>query len=574
MSVPAGPHGAEEVPRTGVVAASAAGGPLARDLAAHLGARLHSGPARQALTAAWRAGHDRLVLVMALGAAVRLLAPLLRDKGSDPGVVCVDAAGRFAVSLTGAHEGGANTLAGDLARHLGATAVVTTAAEATGVPVLSTLGSRFGLSVEPGGDLAAVGAALAAGERVHLHRERPWPVGPLPGNVVEVAEPAPPLLLVSDRVGQGPRPAVVYRPPSLVVGVGASSGVSAEEVGGLVDAALAGAGLSPRAVAALATIDAKADEPGIVDAAAARGWPLHTLPAERLAGVPVPNPSPVVAAAVGTPSVAEAAALHSGGELVVEKHRSAAATVAVARRPPRGRLALVSLGPGDPAHLTGAAREELAHAEVVLGYRPYVDAAAAHTARGARLERYDLGQEVDRARRALDLARQGRAVALVSSGDVGVYAMASPALEEAGDDVDLVVLPGVTAAQAAAALLGAPLGHDHCAISLSDLMTPWEVIRRRLEAAAAADLVIALYNPRSRRRDWQLEEARRLLLAHRKGATPVGVVRKATRADQEVGLTTLDGLDTTRVDMHSIVVVGSTRTRVRHGRMVTPRGYA
>lgn len=564
----------------GVAAASARGRALARDLADHLGAHLHDGTARDAVRAAWHAGQDQIVLVMALGAAVRLVAPLLGDKSTDPGVVCVDVAGRHAVAVTGGHQRGANALADRIAAHLGGIPVVTTAAEVVGVPALDGLGARFGLVADAGSDLATVAGALVAGEPVLLWRQVPWPTGPLPATVTEIdgpaagaAVPGTPLIAVTDRTAELPRPAAVLRPPSLVLGVGASRGVPADEVGGLIDGALDGAGLAPASVHVVATIDAKAGEQGILDAVARRGWRLTTLPAERLAGIDVPNPSAVVSAAVGTPSVAEAAALHLGGELVVAKSRSARATVAVARRPARGRLALVSLGPGGADHLTAAARDELACAEVVLGYGPYVDAAAPHTGRGARLERYALGEEVERARRAAGLARQGRAVALVSSGDVGIYGMASPALEQAGGDLDVVVIPGVSAGQAAAALLGAPLGHDHCAISLSDRLTPWKAILRRLEAAGEADLVVVLYNPRSSQRTWQLGAARDVLLRHRLATTPVGVVHEAARPGQRVTLTTLGDLDPATVDMVTTVVIGNTRTAVVAGRLVTPRGY-
>ncbi|MFN2555824.1 MAG: precorrin-3B C(17)-methyltransferase [Nitriliruptorales bacterium] len=554
-----------------LAAATAAGRRLAADLASHLGGHLHPGTIRDAISAAWQRA-DQLVLVMATGAAVRLLADHLRDKDTDPGVVCVDDAGRFAVALVGGHERGANALAQRVAVHLGATPVITTASESHDLPALSALGSHFGLRVDPDSDLPAVGGALLGGGPVHLLRERPWPLGPLP-DVIEVDTPVPPLLWVTDRSVVSPRPAVVYRPPTLVVGVGASSGVTAEEVIALIDSALADAGLSPGSVACLSTLDLKADEEGIVEAAATRGWPLRTLPAERLAAIPVPNPSAVVAAAVGTPSVAEAAALHLGGELLIEKRRGPMATVAIARRPTRGHLALVSLGPGADDLLPPRARVALARAEIVVGYHGYLELARPHLARGARLEAFPLGDETARAQRCLELARTGHAVALVSSGDVGVYAMASPTLERAEPDVDVEIVPGVTAAQAAAALLGAPLGHDHCAISLSDLLTPWDVIRHRVTAAAIADFVVAIYNPRSPARHWQLDEARRILLDHREPDTPTGVVHDAFRPRQRVGLTTLGKLDVSDVDMTTVVLVGSSRTRVVGGRMVTPRGY-
>jgi cobalt-precorrin 5A hydrolase / precorrin-3B C17-methyltransferase len=297
-------------------------------------------------------------------------------------------------------------------------------------------------------------------------------------------------------------------------------------------------------------------------------------PAAALAAVEVPNPSAVVARAVGTPSVAEAAALVAGGELVVPKQRSAMATVAVARLPVRGRLALVSTGPGDEALVPDLARAALAAAEVVVGLDAYVDRVRRWVRPGCEVLASPIGDEVARAEQALAAARAGRSAVLLSGGDVGVYAMASPALERAGEDIDVVVVPGVTAAVAAAALLGSPLGHDHCAISLSDLLTPWEVIRRRVRAAAEGDFVVSFYNPRSRGRHWQLDEARLLLLEHRAPATPVGLVSDAFRPTQSVRTTTLGDLDAAEVDMLTTVVVGSTQTRMVAGRMVTPRGYA
>jgi cobalt-precorrin 5A hydrolase / precorrin-3B C17-methyltransferase len=563
-------------PRRVVLGASPAGRRLAAELAAHLHADLdgHPEPGSTARTLAetvadtWSSA-DALILVMATGAATRLIAPSLRDKHTDPAVVCVDDSGRFVVALTGGHEGGANELATRLARHLDAVPVITTASELHGSTSLGSLGARFGMTAE--GALARVGGHVLDGGAVRVHRELAWPLGPVPTEVTD--DPEAPLLAVTDRAGPADDATVRYRPPSLVVGVGASRGVSAAEVGELVDTALAEAGLAPGSVHVVATADAKADEEGLLQAAADRGWPVVCLPAERLRTVEVPNPSAVVEQAVGTPSVAEAAALHLGGELLVAKRRSAMATVAIARRPARGRLALVSLGPGADDLVPPRAADELAAAEVVVGYGPYVDQAARWTSRGAMLERFDLGQEVERADRALDLAGRGMAVALVGSGDVGVYAMGSPTLERAGDDIDVLVVPGITAALAASALLGAPFGHDHCHISLSDLMTPWPRIRARIEAAAQADLAVAFYNPRSRGRDWQLEAARRILLEHRPARTPVGVVRDAERPGQQVVHTTLGELDVTQVQMTTVVLVGTSQTRRIAGRMVTPRGY-
>ncbi|MEU9337564.1 precorrin-3B C(17)-methyltransferase [Streptomyces sp. NPDC048290] len=551
----------------GLISATAAGA-LARDRLA--GAwpdrtRVYGGPVADAVRAAF-AECERVVCFLATGAVVRLIAPLLADKGSDPGVVCVDEGGRFAVALVGGHGGGANALAVAVADVLGARPVVTTATDSVGMAGLDTLG----MPVE--GDVAAVSRALLDGDPVALRAETAWPLPALPVAVAEGTSGSY-VLRVSDRLVEPAAGEAVLRPPTLVVGVGASRGAPVEEVVGLVGDALREAGLSARSVGGFATVDAKAAEPGIVAAAARFGVPLVAFPAARLAEIDVPNPSAAPLAAVGTPSVAEAAALAGGGELVVPKRKSARATCAVVRRPGRGRLAVVGLGPGARDLLTPRATAELRRASVVVGLDQYVAQIRDLLRPGTRVRESGLGAEEERARTAVEEARRGHAVALIGSGDAGVYAMASPALAEAGDDIDVVGVPGVTAALAAGALLGAPLGHDHVAISLSDLHTPWEVIERRVRAAAEADLVVTFYNPRSRGRDWQLPKALGTLAEHRAATTPVGVVRNASRPDESVRLTTLAALDPATVDMMTVVVVGNTASREVAGRMVTPRGY-
>jgi cobalt-precorrin 5A hydrolase/precorrin-3B C17-methyltransferase len=519
--------------------------------------------AAEVVPARW-AEVDGFVLFLATGAAVRIVAPLLADKATDPAVVCVDEAGRFAVALCGGHAGGANALARSVAALIGAAPVVTTATDAAGVPALDRL---------PGftaaGDVAAVTRALLDGRPPAVDNPRGWP---LPA--VLAAGPGPERLIVTDRLVPDLAGVAVLYPPSLVAGVGASTGAPAPAVGELLGAALAEAGLAPASVAEVATIDRRAGDAAIT----ALGRPVRAFSAAALAAVEVPSPSEVVRAAVGTPSVAEAAALLAAGpgaELVVAKRANRFATVAVARRRhPRGHLVVVGLGPGGAGHRTPAAETAVLRAEVVVGYGPYVDACADLLTPSQEVVRSPIGEETVRAKQAVAEAGAGRRVALVCSGDAGIYAMASLAVELAGDaGVDVEVVPGVTAALAAAALLGAPLGHDHAAISLSDLLTPWTAIETRLRAAASADLVVALYNPRSRARTWQLDAARAILLEHRSPSTPVGVVTDACRPGQAVQLTTLADLDPAGVGMTTCVIVGSSSTRVVGGRMLTPRGY-
>lgn len=249
-----------------------------------------------------------------------------------------------------------------------------------------------------------------------------------------------------------------------------------------------------------------------------------------------------------------------------------------------GRLTVVSLGPGSEDLITPQCRRALAEAEVLVGYTPYLDLVPGDLKASKELTATGMRREVDRAEAAIEAALAGRDTAIVSSGDAGVYGMAGLMLEmfetrDLWDALDLEVMPGIPALAAAAALLGAPLTHDFAVISLSDLLTPWELIERRLDAAARADFTTVIYNPRSKRRHWQLGRALELLGTHRSPDTPVGLVRQAFRQDQAVSVSPLADFDPAVVDMVSIVIVGNASSRIvggrmAGGRMLTPRGYA
>lgn len=244
-----------------------------------------------------------------------------------------------------------------------------------------------------------------------------------------------------------------------------------------------------------------------------------------------------------------------------------------------GVLSVVGIGPGAAAQTTPAAVDAIRAADVVVGYRTYLELVQPLLA-GKEVVRAGMTEEIGRARAAVERARGGARVALVSSGDAGVYGMAGLVFEvlrelgwRRGTPPRLEILPGMTALHACASRVGAPLVHDHCAISLSDLLTPWPVIARRIEAAAAADFVVGLYNPASGRRTRQIVEAQRILRAHRAGETPVAVVQSAYREGEQVALTTLDALLDHEIGMLTTVLVGSSQTFVFEGYMVTPRGY-
>ncbi|WP_320170860.1 precorrin-3B C(17)-methyltransferase [Maridesulfovibrio sp.] len=244
-----------------------------------------------------------------------------------------------------------------------------------------------------------------------------------------------------------------------------------------------------------------------------------------------------------------------------------------------GRIRVIGLGPGDECLLAPLAAEAIAGADAVVGYTAYVRLIPEELLEGKEVLSTGMTAEVERCRRAVDEAVSGRDVVVVCSGDPGIYAMSGLVLEilEADRLIDKVrfeVVPGIPAFAAASALLGAPLMHDFASVSLSDLLTPWEKIEKRLEAASGADFVIAIYNPRSKKRAGHLAEAVAIVRRHRRGDTPVGIVNRAYREGQRVAVCTLDTLNEDDVDMQTVLIIGNSSTRKTGDFMLTPRGYA
>ncbi|MFS8778252.1 precorrin-3B C(17)-methyltransferase [Synechococcus sp. W70.1] len=549
------------------------------------------------------------IFVLPVGSVVRLIAPLLRDKYRDPAVVVVDEAGRWAVSLCGGHVGGADALARRVAAALGAEPVLTSASEGLGIPPVDLLGDPYGWR-RGAGDWNEVAAALARGEPVAVEQtcgtqlwRRAWPADhPLLGTAPSQAVAQIWISEYSTSLDKNKIPTVHWHPRVLWVGVGCERGTSRAWLEGSLRRLLQSQGLAFEAIAGLATLELKRDEAGLVELAQAYGWPIQFFSAEALARMPVPHPSEAVQQAVGTPSVAEAAALLAAQRCsgdsdpapgratllcpkqVFASESEGACTLAIARAareysPRAGHLWLIGTGPGDPAQLTLAARLALAQADAVIGYQLYLDLVAPLLRPGQICEAFPITQEVQRAQRAIALAQQGLQVAVISSGDAGIYGMAGLVLEclaRAGWDgirPSLEVLPGISALQAAAARLGAPLMQDFCAISLSDRLTPWPAIEQRLQAAAQTDFVVALYNPRSRQRLDPFLKALQIFRRARSAHTPVAVARNLYRPGETLHLTTLGEVDPEAVDMFTLVLIGNSQT-FRYGRwLITPRGY-
>jgi len=536
-----------------------------------------------------------MVAIMSTGIVVRAIGALAMDKRREAPVICMNDTGSSVVPLLGGHSGG-NRLAAQLASKLGVAAAITTGGD-----------SRFGLALDdppPGWRCSNVDAAkpvmaaLLADEPVKLINDSSIDEAWLDGLDGTFDDGGSLSIVISEQAATDPEQFTLH-PQTHVAGVGCERGVGSEEVISLITESLASKNIAPQSLAALATIDIKEDETALRQAAAHFGVPLRLFTAAELeAETPrVTEPSDYVFETVGCHSVSEAAALASAGPdsgLAVPKMKSARATCAIARSPQiidpsstgraAGHLSIVGIGPGRADWRAPEATSAIACATDLVGYRLYLDLLGGLTEGKIRHD-YDLGEETDRVAHALNLAAVGKQVALVSSGDAGIYAMASLAFElidqgenDAWKRLAVEVVPGISALQAGAARSGAPLGHDFCAISLSDLMTPWEVIENRLAKAGEGDFVIALYNPVSKRRRDQFGIAKDILLKSRPGEAPVLLARNLGREDEALTLTTLNDVHADIIDMLTVVIIGSSETRVIDRadgsfHLYTPRGY-
>lgn len=581
-----------------VMALSRSGEAVAHKVAAALGLAVHGREGRVDQADAYFGNaldHARdlfaagvpIIGVCASGILIRSVAPLLSDKLSEPPVLSVSDDGSVVIPLLGGHRG-ANRLAQEIATVLEAKAAVTTAGDvAIGVALdAPPAGYRLANPL----DAKDAMAAILAGEGISLTGENIFDLEANGGAVN---------LVVSEAPVEGNAKTLVYHPQTYVVGVGCARNADAEELWSLVTTTLQNAGIAQGAVACVATIDLKGDEPAMNTVAKRLGVPLRLFTAEELEAQKIANPSDVVFAEVGCHGVSEGAALAaSDGKLVVEKTKTANTTCAIARADApitemkgrsRGRLSVVGIGPGQATWRTPEVSKLVAEADELVGYGLYIDLLGP-LAHGKIRSDFPLGGEEDRCRYALERAGEGRNVALVCSGDAGIYAMGALTFElldrspealgvsDAARRVDVVCSPGVSALQGAAARAGAPLGHDFCTISLSDLLTPRDDIIRRLHAAAEGDFVIAFYNPVSKTRRTLLAEARDILLQHRPADTPVMLASSLGRPEEYVRYRRLADLEVDEVDMLTVVLVGSSNSRLAQlgegPRMFTPRGYA
>jgi cobalt-precorrin 5A hydrolase/precorrin-3B C17-methyltransferase len=500
-----------------------------------------------------------IIALCAAGIVIRTLAPLLLEKGAEPPVLAVAEDGSAVVPLLGGLAG-VNVLAREVAAALDVSAAITTSGELRFGTCLLNPPSGYAL-----GDLELgkrFVSDLLAGESVRIEGAAPW--------LVQAQLPENPQARLAVHVGHAERtPAaneLLIYPRNVLVAVAAGI----VDVPGAVREALHQAKIAVQSLACLLSADSEMSSATLREAALELGVPLRFVDDVGAASQLVRNAIDQPVSVFGDEAVAIAVAKQPLDPMSIGR--------------PRGRLAVIGLGPGAAELMVPAVKAELARANDVLGYETYVRMAGPFRADQV-LHCTDNREEMQRARHAFELAAQGRCVVVVSSGDPGVFAMAAAVLEAlhesrdpAWHNVDLEILPGVSASLATAAQAGAPLGHDFCVLSLSDNLKPWDIIEKRLDLAAQADLAMAFYNPISRSRPWQLGRALEIVALHRAADTPVVLGRDVGRPGQTLRVTTLGQLTPDQVDMRTMVLVGSSTTRVfarPQGSLwvYTPRSY-
>ena len=551
----------------------------------------------EAFKANWGKGNLFLV-VGALGAVTRLIAPFLKNKEEDPAVLVLDAQGSKVIPLVGSHFAGGEKLAIQIAEELGGIAVITGDSRNSGKLDLDSYGRDWGW--RRSGEMldwSKVMHSQAHNSNLNVLQNS--------GSEIWRESNASKNLNVNDLQNIGnsydydfiispyKSNKCCWHPSTLWIGIGCEKGTSFSLIKRSILEVLQKSDLSEIAVAGIATIDIKNTEKALIQLSRENNWPIRSYKAQELKCVDVPNPSERVEKEVGCCSVSEASALLASGiegKLLEEKNifysndfESGAVTISIAQSkksffPKNGELHLVGAGPGDISYLTGDARMALARTPLWIGYSRYLNLINSLKRDDQVRIDWELTFEKERCIQALDFASQGIKVSLVSSGDSGIYGMAALALElllkiPKEEQPKLFIHPGISAVQLAASRIGAPLSNDFCIISLSDRLTPWIDIKKRIIGAAKGDFVVAFYNPKSKDRDWQLRAAIDLLLEYREPNVPVVFAKQVGRVDERIAIHCLEESPLEEVDMLTIVIVGNSHSKIDGQYFLTPRGY-
>lgn len=534
---------------------------------------------------------ERLVFIMAAGIVVRTIAPLIKDKRTDPAVVVLDETGRFAISLLSGHVGGANEAAKEIARFLGGEAVITTASDVNNLLSIDLWALGNNLVIEDWGLLPRVATRFINNGALRVYADIDIE---LPDEFLKVSPRFADVLITNkkniDSCGCKVKDQLYLRPKNIVAGIGCNSGTTEAEIEKSVQDILDEHNLSFLSLNSIATIEIKGKEPGLVAFAVKHGLQIETFSADELNRADWTVKSETVFKATGAYAVAGPAALLASGnnKLLINKQKRGNMTMAAAEikgaktgkhvaGSKQGSIYIVGTGPGNIDHITPYAQKAIKKAEIIVGYDTYLDLVP-ELIKGKEVHSTGMTKETERCNKAVELAEGGKTVAVISGGDPGIYAMAGLVFELLSSkdisELHVEVIPGISALNACASRLGAPLMHDFASISLSDRLTPWALIEKRLEAAAMADFVIVLYNPKSKGRAEHINAALDIILKYRKPETPVGIVKAAMRENESVVITDLKHMLDHDINMQTTVIIGNSQTFKWGGRMVTPRGYS
>jgi len=543
---------------------------------------------------------DLIIFVGSIGASIRLINSFLTSKDQDPGVIVIDKKCSKIVPLIGAHQSNTQNIAFQISNLFGGQIIETNNLNDQSLLNLDSFGNQWGW--KRSGKIknwSKLVIKQAKNEEIlckQLSGNNLWKTSESAEIIKQIYEKEIEKPDSTFHVSIFENHETTWHPPVLWIGLGCERNTSKELIANSLNNFLESNKISPHSIAGFATIDIKKDEKGILELAQQKNLPIKFFTKEELSKIIVPNPSSLVQKEIGTSSVAEASCILAAGEeskLLKEKRifknkdsatsKSGAVTIAIAESknqyyPTNGEIHIIGSGPGDISFLTNDSRKALSRCTVWIGYKMYLDLIKPLKRSDQVLVESKLTQEKERCIKAIKLAEEGIKVALISSGESGFYGMAGLLLELLQNIKKeyrpyFEVHPGISSVQLAAAISGAPLMNDFCSVSLSDKLTPWSLIEKRIEGALVGDFVIALFNPQSIERNWQLKSVIDICLQSRHGDTPVLIARQVGRENQTKKFFTLNTIPFKEIDMLSIIIIGNSQTTLVDEIFLTPRGY-
>ena len=550
---------------------------------------------KQILKDSWRK-LDLIIFVGSLSASLRLINPLLTRKDKDPGVIVTDKNCSKLIPLIGLHQSNSENIAYQISNLFDSEVITTNNPNLNDSLSIDEFGTYWGWkrsgSIKDWSKLVIsqsrsqeIYFLQSSGNTIWKNSESSSKISQVNEEDLSVMPETTFHISVSNQFKN------TWHPPTLWIGIGCERNTSKILIQNALNDCFSSSNLSQLSIAGFATVDLKSDEKSILEIVEENNWPIKFFSPKELSSIEVPNPSDIVSNEIGTPSVAEAAciiAAGKGGKLlkkkeIYKKEGYGAVTLSIAESlkqcaPNKGEIHIIGSGPGDLSYLTADAKKALSKCSVWIGYKFYLDLLEPIKRKDQVRIDSQLTEEQLRCEKAIQIAEEGIKVAIISSGDAGIYGMAGLILEIIQNIKKkfrpfVEVHPGISSFQLASAIAGAPLMNDFCVISLSDKLTPWTIIEKRIEGALKGDFVVAIFNPKSIERNWQLQKTINLFLNFREGNTPVLIARQVGRKNQSKQLTTLSSIPFDTIDMFTLLIIGNSQTKILGESLITQRGY-